>query len=321
MAAPGVLQNSRRRIIPQAAKTKGSESPLTFRFNKVGMLAGILLRVSGAVAGTLTSPNPLGMASIVRRIEVLINSGIRLHTFSGAGYHYLIRDFLEDYKDPVPYSNARSAVTATTFDISMYVPVAVNLRDAIGLYLLQNEQTEVVCTVDFEADANVAAGVTSITATVKPSLIVFSTPKEKGDWPDFSVVHSIIEETKSISATGKFQHNPIRGQTYLQLLMGYGIGVSGADSFNSARLQILGSDQVEYYEPAELDLAFAMTHGRSRLKGVIALDWLGTSGLGSYGSARDAVQSRNISDIQVEIDATAQPVTFYAIRRQLIELT
>jgi hypothetical protein len=322
MAGVGILEGSRRRIIPDTAKTKGSEAPLTFTFLKAGMLAGFWLSIRGNITSAgLSNLNPLGKASIIRRVEVFVNGGQRLHSFSGAGYHYLIRDHLEGYQDVVSQSDARSAVAVGNYNLDMYVPLAVNLRDAIGLFMLQSEQAQVVCTVDFEADANIATGITAHTCTVKPTLVAFSVPRDESKWPDFSVLHSIIEQTQGVSALGEFPYTPIRGQTYLQLLAAYGIGVAGSDKWASAQLNVLGTDQVEKWTPNSLDAQFSLTHGRARLPGTIPLDWLGSSGLGAYGSARDALASGQISDIQLTVDITAQPDTFYAVRRQLIQLT
>jgi len=301
-----------------AAQTKGSTNPLVFRFNKAGILAGVYLDIQGSVAGTLTSPNALGMASIVKQVEVTVNGGIRLHAFSGPQYHYLIRDQLEDFVDVVSFSNARSAVTATTFNISMWIPFGLNMRDPIGLIMLQNEQTEVTLTVEFEADATVATGAT-VTATVTPHMVVFSVPEKQSDWPDFSILHSIIGETRTVSGTGVYPYTPIRGHTYLQLLLGYGMAVAPTEKWNSVAIKVLGNDQMERWVPASMNLDFTSKHGRARLVGTIPLDWLGSSGLGSFGSARDAILSQNISDLVVEIDANATD-TLHAVRRQLIQL-
>ncbi len=311
---------TRRRIIPMPSKAKGTESPLQFRISKAGILAGIMLDIQGTLAGTLSNLNALGKASVISRVRVSINSGVELHSFTGPQYHYLIRDQLEDFKDVVPFTDARSAVAAAAYNVSMYIPIAINLRDPIGLFMLQNEQTEVVVSVEFEADANIATGITSHTATVQPHLIIFSTPENKQDWPDFSILHSIIAESRAIAATGEQSYKLLRGNTYLGLYAAYGMGVSGSDKFDAVSIRALQSDRVETWNVAALNMGFSLTHGRARLAGTIPLDWIGTSGLGSYGSARDAIPSALISDLELVVNATAQPDTLHLVRRQLIHL-
>lgn len=319
VAANNVLQLSRREIIPIPSQTKGTTNPLVFRLPKVGILAGIIVSVKGSVAGTLSAPNAMGMASIVKLIECSVNGAIRIMSFSGPQYHYLMRDCLEDYVDVGSYSNARSAVTATTFNLPFWIPFAVNQRDPLGMFMLQNEQTELTLSVEFESDALVATGAT-VTATVAVSLVVFTTPPDHSDWPDFSIVHSIIAETRTISASGVFQYTPIRGQTYLQLMLGYGMAQSSpSDKWNSYTLRAMGAQILEKHTPEIADQEYTLNRGRTRLLGTFVFDWLGSSGLGSFGSARDAVLSQNITDLVVELDANAAD-TWHAVRRQFIQL-
>src|SRR3954463_16277231 len=105
--------NTRRKIIqmPDMVRPVGGGS-LDRQLPKVGLLAGIFLAIRGNVAGTLTVPNALGMASIIRRVRLTANGGIDVINISGAGYHYLLRETLEtELVDPMAQSNARSPVT------------------------------------------------------------------------------------------------------------------------------------------------------------------------------------------------------------------
>ena len=79
-------QYTRRKLIPLGAKAKGASNPLQWDVPKTGLLASIYLNITGAVAGSLSGPNALGMASIVRNVRVITNSGIDLINISGAGY-------------------------------------------------------------------------------------------------------------------------------------------------------------------------------------------------------------------------------------------
>lgn len=308
---------TRRKILPIASKAKGSENPVTFRLPKVGILAGIHLLITGAVAGTLSAPNAFGMASIVKRVRLTANNGIDILNFSGPEYHYLLRDQIEDYKDPVADSTARNVVTAVAFDISMYLPVAVNLRDPVGLLMLQSEGTEYTLTVEFEADATVATGAT-VTATVAPHLVLFSVPADRKDWPDFSRVHRIIAEEPVISATGEYRYKPPRGNAYLQLLYGLGMAQAGSDKFSRVQLAT-GSDVIMDLTPNAFDIEYSHTHGRARLAGTFVFDFLGSSGLGSYGSTRDIVYSQALTDLDVVITVSTAD-TLYALRREIVAI-
>lgn len=310
---------TRRKITPLSSKAKGSESPLRFQLPKTGILAGINLEITGSIAGTLSAPNALGKSSIVREVRALANTGAELFRFSGPQYHWLMRDNHDLFTfDPVPFSDGKSAVVAGAFDISMYLPVAVNARDPVGLFLLQNEQTVVTLTVDFEADANVATGAT-VTATVVPHLELFTVPADRKDWPAFNLIQQIIGETQSVSGAGDFEYVWPRGVTYMQLLLGFGFGVSGADNWSRVVHRAAQTDRMYEFTPNGLNIEFARFRGRSRPLGTLPLDLIGSSGLGLYASSRDVIYSQMITDLKSVITVTGAG-TLHAVRRVLAAL-
>lgn len=311
-------ENTRRKMIPLTVQTKGTTNPLQWDIPKTGLLAGLFLNITGAVAGTLSAPNALGMSSIVRRVRVITNGGIDLVNISGAGYTYLLRDHLEDYIDVVPQNTGRVAVTATTFNLDMYLPIALNARDALGLFMLQNEQTLVQLQVEFETDSVVATGAT-VTATVRPVAEVFTVPVDPKDWPPLNTVQQVLEDSRAIAATGIVDYAWPRGNTYVQVLHGYGIGATPADNWTQAQLLVNQSEVIYDYVPGTLNIEYTKMHGRARVLGVIPFDMIGTSALGTLGSSRDLLYSGLITDLVSRINFSATG-TLYTVRRQLVTL-
>lgn len=312
-------QSTRRKLLPLSAATKGVSNPLVWEVPKTGLLAGIWLSITGTVSGSLSAPNALGMASIVRAVKLVVNSGIDLINITGPMYHYLLRDYIDDYRDPVPAATARNAVTATTFDVSMYLPVALNARDPIGLIMLQNEQTQLTLSVEFEADSVVATGAT-VVATVSPMLELFTVPVNPADWPPLNTVHQIIGDSRVISGAGEYSYRWPRGNTYVQVLHGLGIGASPADSWSSAKVQLNQSDVVMGpVTPALIGLEYTRTHGTARRLGMVPFDLAGSSGLGVFGSARDLLYSQVVTELESLITATGA-ATLHTVRRQLVQL-
>jgi hypothetical protein len=310
---------TRRKVINLGSVAKGTTNPISFEIPKTGLLAGIFINITGTVAGVIAAPNPLGKACIVRRVRLLANAGLNLIDISGPEYHYLLRDYIDGYADPAVSSDARSAVAAAAFDVSMYLPVAYNSRDPLGLVLLQNEQTQLILQVEFEADATVDPAAV-VTATVQPFIELFTVPPKAEDMPPLNTAHTIIGDERVVAGAGDYEYKWPRGNTYVQVLHGLGMAVAGADGFSAARYVINQSDLIEgIYTPNELDLAFEKSHGRTRLPGTVAFDFAGTSGLGMFGSARDLVYSQMVTDISSIITATGAG-TLYTVRRQLVSL-
>lgn len=317
----GFNANTRRRLIQLPTLTKPSGGG-TVSINPVprnGFLARMYLIIRGSVAGTLSNENALGMASIVKRVQLSVNSSQDIYRLSGAQYHYLLRDFLDsEYIDIGGDSNARDAVTATTFNLDMVIPVAMNLRDPIGILLNQNEQMTVSLDIEFEADTTVATGAT-VTATVIPLMEIFTVPTQEEDWPPLTLLHTVLGETASVSASGEYRYTWPRGNVYLQLIHGLGVGATGSDGWTQAVLQVNHGDNIETLVPNTTSRLFYHTHGRARELGMIPFDFLGSSGLGNFGLLREPFNSRLVTDLQTVITASGAG-TLYTVRRELVQL-
>jgi hypothetical protein len=319
--AGNFMKASRLARIPLEARTRPTGGGVvTGTLPKTGFLAGLLFDIEGAVAGSLSAPNALGFSSIISRLRVQTNSAIDLFSVSGAGYAYLLDEALEtEYFRAQGQNEGRTAVTATTFNLSMYVPIAINLRDPVGLVMLQNEQTVVSYSIDFLADASVATGAT-VTATVKPTMLYYTVPTRAEDFPRLDILHTIIEDQNAVSASGDYTYNLPRGYTYLQMLHGLGIGVSGSDGWSRIRERINQNTYTLDDDTDVQDQLARLTRGRARVAGAINVDYVGMSGFGSYGQWRDAINSRQVTDLAHVITATGAG-TLYSIRRMLIPLS
>ncbi len=321
LARPTFEQSTRHKWWKIGEKAKGAESPLKFVTDRAGILAGIWLDIRGSVAGTLSAPNALGMSSIVREVRLVANIGGEIHRFTGPQYHWMIRDDLEDLKDILPQTTGRVAVTATTFNISMYIPVALNSRDVLGLMLLQNDKTTVTVYVDFEADANVATGAT-VTATVKAYGEFFTVPPDVEEMQKeglFSTVLSIIGETQAVAAAGEVTYPYPVGDKLLSLIHGLGFGVSAADGWSSGSFYVATNDQLYQFDPALMDLAYSRYHGRARILGVIPLTLIAFSGLGNYASMRDILHTDVVTTAKTVLVATGAG-TLHSVRRTIMPL-
>jgi hypothetical protein len=293
----------------------------TVQIPRTGLLGRMYLIIRGSVAGTLTSPNALGMAAIIKRVRLFANSGIDIFNCSGAAYHYLLRNRLNLGNDiGATANNARSAVTATTFVLDMVIPVAMNNRDPLGLIMLQSEQTVLTLSIEWEADATVATGAT-VTGTVDTVMEVYTVPQDRRNWPRLDVVHQILEDQTPVSGAGSVVYNWPRGNRYLQVLHGLGIGASGADGFSATQLRVNQSDYIFSFTAANRHdvLAGLRDITTTRVAGSIPIDFLGSAGLGVYDKFRDTLDSGRVTDLATVITATGAG-TLYTVRRQLVQL-
>jgi len=311
--------STRRKLIPLTAQAKGATAPLQWDIPKTGLLAAIHVNIAAAVAGSLSAPNIYGFSSIVRRVRVVTNAGIDLINITGPGYFYLLQNMLEGYQIATPQNVGGTAITAISCNLDMVLPIALNARDPIGLFMLQNEQTLVQLQVEFEDDATVATGAT-VTATVTPAIEVFTVPVDTTDWPPLNVVQQTLEDTRAITAVGDYDYSWPRGNTYIQVAHGYGCLATPAEHWSRARLIVNQSETLMDYTPGQMALEWNRSHGRARGLGVVLFDLIGTSALGTLGSSRDLMYSAAVTELLSRITIAAQPHTLRTIRRQLVSL-
>jgi hypothetical protein len=322
--AGGFAVNTRRKILPLTSQITrpvggGTFGPLTLP--KTGLLARMFLALRGTVAGALTTPNALGLSAAINRTRVQANSGIDIFNVSGPGYAYLVRNVLEsEYIDPLGQTNGTSAVVAGAFTLDEMIPLALNMRDTTGLIMLQNEQTIVNTYIDWLADASLATGATVTLTTGDLFLEVFTVPPDPKDWPPLNIVHQTLEDQQQVAAAGDFPYYWPRGNTYLMIMHGAGIGAAGADNFSKFAVRVNQSDYLQSTPVDYLDMEFRLQKGRARPAGAIFVDLLASSGLGCYGLTRDMFNSALVTDLASVITATGA-LTLFTVRRQLVVLT
>lgn len=319
--AGGFNINTRRKIVQLPTMTKpAGGGTVTQQLPKTGLLSKVFLNFAVTIAGSLSNENALGVSAAVPRVRLTANSGIDIYNTSMAGYGYILQQMLEsEYFAAQGQNQFNTAISATTFNLSMVIPVAMNSRDMLGAIMLQNEQTILTLSVDFLADASVATGAT-VTCTVTPVLELFTVPVDPADWPPLNVVHQVLEDQQAVAAAGQYVYQWQRGNTYLQVGHGLGIGVSGSDLFSRVQWRVNQSDYIQDTGTLFLDQENRYLRGRARVPGTVLFDLLGTSGLGNYGSTRDLFNSADVTDLATVLTATNSG-TLYTVRRQLVMLS
>lgn len=330
--AGGFIQNTRRRLIPVAGKTTTSSAG-SLQFNPLprnGFLARIYLLIRGSItsAGGVSALNAQGKASIISSVTLTVNSSQRVFRLSGFQYHHLFRNFVEaGYTDIGVGSDALSPVATGAFNLDMVIPIAMDLRDSIGIILNQNEQMTLDLTVELASQASVATGIDSWTCTVTPIMEVFTVPLDRNDWPDLNLLHTVLGESTAIAATGDFEYVWPRGNVVLQMIHGLGNAANnsggvdqGADAFSRYVLLVNHADQIETIDtPSFADRLYAHQKGRARRLGTAHFDLMGSSGLGNYGLLREPFNTRLVTDLSTVLTVTSTG-TLHTIRRELVQL-
>lgn len=323
MGNANFADNTRLKHIPLAVQTRPTGGGSTIvELPKTGILMGIMLPIGLTIAGTLSAPNALGLASCIKRIIVRTNSGHTLIDISGAGYHWLLADFIQDNYLMNSYTDARLAVTTGTKNLDMFLPIALNSRDEIGLIMLQNMQTVVTLEIQWEADATVATGATISAATASPNLLVFEVPSNEEALPDFDTIQQIVEETQSVVGAIDFIHNIAIGATY------FGVYYLIPAGFTRSQLILQQTNIVYDLTPSQHRIWFMLLTSRDcNLSGGaitgsdkrLLWDFAGSDGLGQFGTVRDTINSEALTSFFTRVTVVGS-TTMQVVRRQVVRI-
>lgn len=316
------VRSTRLKYLELSGITKGTGGTThAVQLPSSGLLHRVYLYASMTVAGSLSAPNAKGASSIISNVRLDLNTGFQILNISGAGFTWLLRDQIDLYQDPTPQNTGRAAVTATTFNLDMVLPVAINSKDPIGLIALQNQETICTMTLTFENDATVATGAT-VTGTVSPTLAILEVPADSDNWPRLDVIHQILEDSVAVPAGADYPYNWPRGGTYLSvfhLLFTNGFTRCVVRAQQSNYIMTLTPGRMITIQNSiaqrEMTLAGGAITGADKR---IFIDFMGSDGLGAFNTGRDVLPTKDLTDM-ASVITPAGAATMITIRRQLVQ--
>lgn len=308
-----------------AGGTVSQELPQT------GFLGGMILQVRGttttAAASTATVEDyPRGAQGILSRIKLTTNEGADIVNLSGQGLYLVNRclrtafDPFSDFPDqtipgvsnPFDRYNAPptslGASSSQTWVGTYYVPISWTLANLQGLLLAQNLGVRFTLSVDWGSTTSLYSAttgtVTLSNVSLTPQLVMFAIPDEEVNYPDLRFTHNLIEEVPPLN-TNQYVFRPKLGNIYLRVIEEF-VNPSGGNflpvdpsNFQQRDFSYAQVQNVESTFP-DLDLFWQrMTYASDLPPGVYVREWQNGNGVLELGNTRDAVDSAQITDMQL----------------------
>ncbi len=192
------------------------------------------------------------------------------------------------------------------------LPIALNERDPISLFLLQNEEIVVTVTIDFDdADVifNAAAGLTGAMSglTVTPVVETFAIPPIEDAFPDLGMIKLVNAKTETITGAGQQTITLTPGNIFRKLVIF--IQDAGGGDFDS---DISGNFEIIFNEadtpiripPWVLEGINEEMYGTPLPNGVWVFDF-SYQGLPNYGGGRDYIDTEKMSEFWFRWTASA----------------
>lgn len=317
------LTRNYQQIIPQ--QTLGENDTKSFDIPKSRLLSRIRLLVSATVKvthATLTTYTPHALApfTMFRNITLDLNNGfspISLDGKSLALYNYMKADssILSSKTTGrgrvIQPLTASAAGSVQTIKFMVDLPVTLNDRDAIGLVLLQNPETNVSLTISTDKGDKLlvggAAGFTTLlqAVTVTPLVESYTVPLDKNAQPDLSILKIVNSMTQSMVATGDQTIKLSVGNTYRKIALfiedASGNPINDTDLQNTINLIFNQAETTVRILPDHLVMINNEQYSAPLPNGCYVLDFSAGQGLANYSNARDYIDTERLTEFWLQI--------------------
>lgn len=316
--------------------------------------AGLLSRLFVKLVGTMTVTLGTGTATVsekpynlIKRIRLIANSGTAIYDVSGYGT-YLINNLLRSNQSPdksvydrgylSEVYNCPVADGANAWKMALELPIAMNVRDPIGLIMLQNDSTNLTLEIEFNSEYGllnndiysiVVTGNTTASFSGKVGVMMeyFNVPKDKNDYPPLNMIHQWLENRDALPGTGAFVKQLQRGNIYQRIIHAIQLG-NLLDTIDVDKFRILYNQSEVPYTVDKLSQLFLQRsrYGMDLPKGCFVHDFTYSTGEVGLGNARDYINSANVTELQSEVTinsaatVTAGQSFLTTISEQLIRL-
>lgn len=311
-----------------AQKTTSEASTLEFNLPKARLLSKITFDVEAKITlshatATTIKQDEFTPYKMLRRVQLDLNNGFTPYSIGQEAIllYNMVRQhpsivFPDNSNDQAycyfPPMVVSSSGKENTFKFTVDLPITTNERDAVGLYMLQNNETNVVLKVDLANGADIFGNQSGYTVSlnevkVTPMIETFSIPSLADAYPDLSVLKLVTSRYDSFDSAGQNIVRLTTGTTYRKLILRFtdNDGNPLADSDFTSPLQLVFNQaDINYSMRAEnlRHLNQAML-GYPLPKGCYVFDF-SNQGITNMGGTRDYIDTKELTEFWIQFTAT-----------------
>lgn len=333
-------QLTRKYWQPLPAQPLVAPGTIQFTLTKSRLLSKIYLLVNARVvvshpANTDFTPDPFSPYNLIRNVRVEYNNGFTPFNLSGKqlAMYNLMRNNAEAFKniDGMTAANGSISRHRTLFTETASVggtqnilrmmpelPISINERDPISLFLLQNDDIVVTVTVEFNDIVTMVpqAGYVvtlAANATVQPVIETYSIPPIEEAFPDLGMIKlvSAMSEPLALGETKTLKLRPGNIFRKLAVYIEDGLGDGWPDWNQSGDFELIFNEsdipvKIPHWLLAGINQEM---YGVTLPNGLWVFDFT-YQGLANYGGGRDYIDTEKLTEFWLRFPAsTAGTVT------------
>lgn len=292
----------------------GDGTPLTLP--SIGMLARILLVYEGTLtfSSTTTYAN-YGIWGHLKRIKLQLNNAAQdLCDVSGFGL-FLLNSISRkvgkiDETSGLDTGLYAAPTSGSTQNVRFALEIPVNQSEGMnfeaGLINLQAPEVQCTLNVTFASStADIASLITGITGTVHVYYTYFEVPDPTAVMIPPVVLHKIVEQQQSFSATGDVIYTVPRAGKISRMIQIVNVNGARSNAYDYQKLKLQQSDTVYDREQRLVQLQHRLRYGVAAQTGVIVSDFSQGYGINEETDARDWFDSERTTTMESVIGITS----------------
>lgn len=317
-----------KRMLPSVSASTDNTS-LQFNLPKTNFLSKLFVQVKGKIkltgtASTLTLDD-FDIYKIVRDISLNFNNGFKPFRIDGRSLALYNYDRLnpgvlraKETDDGLCKGKKFTSSTSGTegdFNFLLEMPLTLNEANPTGLYLLQNNETNVTVTIDVNNVNQVFSGqtMTGITASltkfeVSPMLEMFTVPSVTEGFPDITVIKLVSSATEAITGSGEHIVKLPVGTIYRKLLLHFqnedGTAMSMDKITSNIALCFNQADTPYEISPDMFNLMNKSDFGTSLPDGLFIFDF-SKQNIPNTNSTRDFIDTEKMTEFWIKFSTSS----------------
>lgn len=303
-----------RQQLPSEQVNRGA-STMQFTFPKARLLAhvGLVVEVKAENMAEGVLPH-----KVLRRIALDLNNGFSPYIVTGEQL------YLKNY---IRNNHIDNLVEQTDEGYKFYLDMPTVLNDNVpnGLYLLQNDTTNVTLTIDVAADTDLGESAEINLVRVSPYLTTFSVPNVAEAMPDISWVKLVMGKNEQFAGVGQNIIKLQVGMIYRQLIFSIKDAAGNPMPLDkiTSNIDIVFNQADNPYSISAEALRFLNTsmYGQPLPEGVYAFDFSTLQGgLAGYAGSRDYIDTGKLTEMWLRFN-TSEAGSIDIISETLVKLS
>lgn len=316
------LQGMAKKVVKSGATTVEFQIPKARLLSKILLEVDVKFKLTHA-AGTALETDEFTPYRVLRKLALDLNNGWSPFVIGGMEMAVLNSIRMNSgivkpqHTNPTGYCycpeklQASAEGASNTMRCTVELPLTLNDRDPMGIFLAQNSETNIELRVDIASEnemINNADGysVTVEEITLQPTCESFSIPAVKEAFPDISVVKLVTSRTQAFPGNGQNVVDLVTGTIYRKLafIVEDLDGNPFEDEDFTSNIDLLfNSADCNYSIPAKtLRHLNESQFSQALPKGVYVFDF-SYNGISNYGGTRDYIDTEKLTMFQVRFNS------------------